>query len=264
MEKKKKEDQQPPTLDFVVYEISTTGPVVVTQELTAQRLLCAGYACRQFDTLHSTIHSDIFIAMSNTNEMSSASSRSHQHEHESRLSQDEISERLVPVELVPPTTINSLPPEILLLILDVIVRDKSNFDIQDLSSLSLTNWRFHQLVADKLYRCFEPGVDPYYFIRTLILRPDLAEHVKKVSLAFMHNEHRFDGRERFHTPTAGDMAIIKAGMRLTEIHDWKAWAEACNCPEADDDALYSAVLMHAANIEELEIEIDPNYEGSHL
>ncbi|KAH7066213.1 hypothetical protein BKA63DRAFT_425950 [Paraphoma chrysanthemicola] len=121
-------------------------------------------------------------------------------------------------------TINDLPDELLLMILDYI------------PGIDLENFHFF--------------CEPYLFLRTVITSPHLARMVQNVQVTFGDFAHC--ERER-HMPTAQDKKIIKEGLRSLGISDWKRWARECNAKSAELETIYSAVLIHLPSLKLLKI-----------
>ncbi|KAH7092594.1 hypothetical protein FB567DRAFT_435770 [Paraphoma chrysanthemicola] len=121
-------------------------------------------------------------------------------------------------------TINDLPDELLLVILDF------------LPGIDLENFHFF--------------CEPYLFLRTIITSPHLARTVQNVQVTFGDFAHC--ERER-HTPTAQDKKTIKEGLKSLGISDWKRWATECNAKSAELETLYSAILIHLPSLKTLKI-----------
>ncbi|KAF1846164.1 uncharacterized protein K460DRAFT_366990 [Cucurbitaria berberidis CBS 394.84] len=151
------------------------------------------------------------------------------------------------------TTINDLPDELILEILDHLPGiDIDDFQLSTLVCLSLTNHRFHRMVAERLYATYSSHFcEPYLFLRTMVAKPQLAELVRYVDVTCGDGAHHDRNR---YVATAQDKKTIKEGMRLLSISNWKTWAVDCNSFDGEVEVLHSAVLMHAPNIKSLVIE----------
>jgi hypothetical protein len=155
-------------------------------------------------------------------------------------------------------TINDLPDELILGILDSLPGiDFDNFHLETLLSLSITNRRFHRLVAKPLYASYNSFFcEPYLFLRTVITSPHLVQLIQDADITygdFAHCE-----RERYK-PTAQDKRIIKQGLKALGIPDWKTWATECNVRLAKLDTLHSAILMHTPNLKSLDVKYGDRY-----
>ncbi len=151
-----------------------------------------------------------------------------------------------------PITINDLPEELILNILDYLPGiDMEDFQLSTLFSLSLTNRRFHRMVADRLFLTYNSHFcEPYLFLRTMCSRPDLAKLVQHVDFVYGTCAHL--DRTRY-IASAKDKKIVKEGMRRLGLPDWKSWAVDCNNKDTSTEILHSAVLLHTSNIVSLKI-----------
>jgi hypothetical protein len=60
-------------------------------------------------------------------------------------------------------------------------------------------------------------------------------------------------RTRYY-PSQSDKQVLANALRALGIADWERWATACNDPNVYHQFLYGVILMHAPNIESLEID----------
>lgn len=158
-----------------------------------------------------------------------------------------------------PATINDLPDELLLGALHFLPGiDLDDFQLLTLVSLSRTNRRFHRLVAERLYPTFDSHFcEPYLFLRTVVSNSYLAGLIRHANLTYGNHAHQ--ERKRY-IASAQDKKIIKDGLRVLNLPDWKAWATECN-ENAELDTLYTAILMHTPNVSSVKIFDGPI--GSH-
>jgi hypothetical protein len=155
-------------------------------------------------------------------------------------------------------TINDLPDELLLGIIDNLPSlglEKTRRKL--LLSLSRMNWRFHDLVAEKLYYAYNSShYDPYLFLRTIIVNKSLAILVKHADLVYTNAGHfaksEHFGHERY-VPNAQDKRIIKEGMKALGIPNWKSWASHCNTYGTLPGTLHAAILMHTPSVKTIVI-----------
>jgi hypothetical protein len=150
-------------------------------------------------------------------------------------------------------TIDDLPDELILEILDYLPGvNMDHFQLPTLTSLSLTNRRFHRMVAEKLFKTYNSHFcDPYAFLRTLVSNTLLASCVYNVNMTYGPMAH---SSRKQRMATAQDKRIIKEGMRHLGIPGWKEWAAACNELNTDIEFLHSAILMHTPNIKSLTVQ----------
>ncbi|CZR59085.1 uncharacterized protein PAC_08977 [Phialocephala subalpina] len=114
-------------------------------------------------------------------------------------------------------TMSHLPNELWLQALDCVPRS-------DLPSVSRTSKHFHELVEPILYRDFDstkhkdgPNIALVRLLRTLVNRPDLAYHVKNITLRVMidpHAERLQFGTLDISFLTSDDQAWMKKQMSL--------------------------------------------------
>lgn len=145
-------------------------------------------------------------------------------------------------------TINDLPDELLVCILDYLPGiDLQDFQLNALVSLSSTNRRFHQLVAEKLYASYSSHFcEPYLFLRTVSTNAGLASLVKAADFTYGSGAHL---NLRRHTATAQDKKAVKEGLKARGLSDWKKWATNCNTNHVELDTLHTAIIMQTPNIE---------------
>jgi hypothetical protein len=158
-----------------------------------------------------------------------------------------------PVSARSSVTINDLPDELLVAILQYIpVIDLGGFRFVSLVSLSSTNKRFRRLVVEELYATYDSSFcEPYLFLRTLISNPYRAESVKHASLTC--SKWAPGDRQRY-VGNAQDKKLIKEGLRLLGLPNWKTWATECNYGGVNINTLHTAILMHTPNVASLSID----------
>jgi hypothetical protein len=149
-------------------------------------------------------------------------------------------------------TLTDLPDELILEILGYLPGiDLNQFQLPTLVNLALTSRRFYRIVVDMLYTKYNSHFcEPYTFLRTMILNPQLAEFVHDVDITFGLWTCR---KGRRYAPTAKDKKTIKEGLRALGTSDWKEWATQCNEDRSNDEALQNAMLLHIPNITHLSI-----------
>ncbi|KAF2006366.1 hypothetical protein P154DRAFT_559440 [Amniculicola lignicola CBS 123094] len=167
------------------------------------------------------------------------------------------------------TTLNDLPNELLLLILDFLpnyedpaLRRTYPYDpeherrcwlgnrsqyLATLLPLSSTCHRLHSLVAEKLYSDYDSALaSPYLFLRTVISNPNIARLVRSVSFQPDYVYH--DGpRRKFRHPTVSDRGIIKSGLKALGLSGWKSWATHCN-EGVNQEYILATILMYTTNV----------------
>ncbi|KAL5116342.1 hypothetical protein ACEQ8H_005800 [Pleosporales sp. CAS-2024a] len=152
------------------------------------------------------------------------------------------------------TTINDLPDELLVAILEYIPGiDALNYQLQTLCSVSRVNHRFHGLTIPYLYTSYNSNFcEPYLFLRSVTGNADLATLVRHVDVTF--GSEAFGYLKRY-TANAQDKKMIKEGLRreAQRIPDWKNWATKCNAEDAIPDTLHTAILMQTCNITSMNI-----------
>jgi hypothetical protein len=143
--------------------------------------------------------------------------------------------------------ITDLPNELILHILDYLTSvNLENPPRKSLVSLSRTNWRFHNFVAEELYSSYSSiYCDPYLFLRTVITNSSLAHLTKHADLVYRSSQHREHKR---YTPNAQDKKVIKEGLKALGIPDWKRWAADCNDDCILPDTLHAAIFMCTPNM----------------
>tara|TARA_R110002003_G_scaffold351_9_gene18932 strand:+ start:12362 stop:13705 length:1344 start_codon:yes stop_codon:yes gene_type:complete len=146
-------------------------------------------------------------------------------------------------------TINDLPDELILDILDSLPSlDLDNSHLATLLSLSITNRRFHRLVAKPLYASFNSFFcEPYLFLRTVITSPHLAQLIQ-------HAKITYGGfaRCKRYKPILQDKRILRQGLRALGIPDWGTWANKCHNPFDDiSDIIQSTILMYTPKLKSL-------------
>jgi len=150
-------------------------------------------------------------------------------------------------------SLNALPDELILHILQYLPGiDLHDFQLRALLNLSLTNWRLHRIVNEKIYENYDSHFcEPYTFLRTMITNPELADLVQEVSISFGAWAHREGQR---HTATARDKKLIKEGLRALAIPGWKDWASDCNGSHYRDEAIYKAIPFYTRHLKSLQFQ----------
>ncbi|KAF2737690.1 hypothetical protein EJ04DRAFT_550418 [Polyplosphaeria fusca] len=152
------------------------------------------------------------------------------------------------------TTIDDLPDELLLYILEYLPGfDSHNLQLPTLTNISRVNHRLHNVVIEKLYAVYDSRfIDPYLFLRTLMMNPVASRKVQRVS--FTYGPYTNRGRTRY-ARSVKDRQIIKSGFKSLDLPDWKIWATTCNNDD-NNEMLYAAVLMHTPNV--ISLRVDDN------
>jgi hypothetical protein len=164
----------------------------------------------------------------------------------------------------PSVTIDDLPDELLLGVLQYLPKDTLNadklhlpefdrkkIDLGSLLALSSTNKRFRRLVIEGLYATYDSDFcEPYLFLRTMISNPYRAESVKHAILTYgslAADRKRYAGN-------AQDKKMVKEGLKSLKLPGWKTWATDCNSESVEVDTLHTAILMHTPNIASMSID----------
>ncbi|ORY08643.1 hypothetical protein BCR34DRAFT_390613 [Clohesyomyces aquaticus] len=145
-------------------------------------------------------------------------------------------------------SLNHLPVELILYILDYVSVCGREVFQRVLANLSRTNQRLHAIAENLLYNEYNSRIgDPYLLLRTLILNPRLSLKIKSVVMDYRRREYEY------HVLTHADRQIIKSGFRALNIPSWKSWAVKCNDEGCDRQTLYAAILMHTPNLATLRV-----------
>lgn len=146
-----------------------------------------------------------------------------------------------------------LPNELLLQVIEYLpCLDLRNFNQPTLVALSCTNRRLHALVESYLYDGYNSFFgNPYLFLRTMMINPEVAGKVHSLTLAYGTGVHE---DRKIYNATIADRQSIKSGLKALNIPDWKTWATDCNDEATDQELLYTAVLMHTPNLTSLDID----------
>lgn len=173
----------------------------------------------------------------------------------------------------PATTLNDLPAELLLGILEYLpgwtVCDtylyycagtigRHTHELLTLVNLSLTSRRLHHIVSDRLYADFNSRFhNPYPFLRTMVSNPSLASHVKSISFRYGSERDWWDERKyrdsAAYAPSVHDKQLIKDGFKKLGLPNWKAWASDCNEASTEQEVIFAAILIYTPNVEHLDV-----------
>lgn len=150
-------------------------------------------------------------------------------------------------------TLNNLPDELVLEILDYLPGiDMQDFQLHTLLSLSLSTRNLHRIVSNKIYSTYDSYFcEPFLYLRTLISNPHLGESVRHAKFRYGDDAHLERNR---HIPSARDKKIVKEGMKALDFPDWKGWASRCNSADVELDILHTAVMLHTPNLVTLDVE----------
>ncbi|KAF2822500.1 hypothetical protein CC86DRAFT_372999 [Ophiobolus disseminans] len=175
--------------------------------------------------------------------------------HASAKCKDDVADPQIPSSVGTFATINDLPDELILGILQYVPGiDVERFQLVSLVNLSRTNRYFHGLVADKLYASYNSHFcEPYLFCRTVISNKNVAELVRHVDITYGDYGEIHDQERKRYIPTAQDKKIVKEGLKAIGTPDWKMWATDCNTPRIEVEILHMVILMQMPNVSSIKI-----------